>query len=57
MSKEYADNRKELLAGMMYWTNKNDIEIDTAVFFVKLAVEEMVKTNSTREARWQYMKV
>ena len=57
MSKEYADNRKELLAGMMYWTNKNDIEIDTAVFFVKLAVEEMVKTNSTREARWQCMKV
>ena len=44
MSKECADNRQELLAGMMYWANTNGIEIDTAVFFVKLAIEEMVKT-------------
>ena len=29
---------------MMYWAKKNGIEIDTAVFFVKLAIEEMVKT-------------
>ena len=44
MSKECADNRQELLAGMMYWAKKNGIEIDTAVFFVKLAIEDMVKT-------------
>ena len=42
ISKECADNRQELLAGMMYWANKNGIEIDTAVFFIKLAIEEMV---------------
>ena len=29
---------------MMYWVKKNGIEIDTAVFFAKLAIEEMVKT-------------
>ena len=29
---------------MMYWAKKNGIEIDTAVFFVKLAIEEMVET-------------
>ena len=44
MSKECADNRQELLAGMMYWSKKNGIGIDIAVFFVKLAIEEMVKT-------------
>ena len=44
MSKECADNRQELLAGMMYWANKNVIEIDTEVFFVKLEIEEMLKT-------------
>ena len=44
MSKECADNRQELLAGMMYWAKINGIKIDTAVFFVKLAIEEMVKT-------------
>ena len=29
---------------MMYWTKTNGIKIDTAVLFVKLAIEEMVKT-------------
>ena len=43
MSKECADNRQELLAGMMYWANKNVIKIDTAVLFVKLKIEDMVK--------------
>ena len=28
---------------MMYWAKKNVTEIDTAVFFVKLEIEEMVK--------------
>ena len=44
MPKEYADNRQELLEGMIYWENTNGIKIDTALFFVKLAIEEMVKT-------------
>ena len=44
MSKECDDNRQELLPGMMYWAKTNGIEIDTAAFFVKLAIEEMVKT-------------
>ena len=44
MSKECADNRQEILAGMIYWANTNGIEIDTAVLFVKLAIEETVKT-------------
>ena len=44
ISKECTDNRQELLAGMMYWAKKNRIKIDTAVFFVKMAIEEMVKT-------------
>ena len=43
MSKECADNRQELLAGMMYWAKTNGIEIDAAIFFVKMAIEEMVK--------------
>ena len=43
MSKECAENRQELLAGMMYWANKNGTEIDTVVFFVNLEIEEMVK--------------
>ena len=43
MSKECADNRQELLAGMMYWAKTNCIEIDEAVLFVKLAIEETVK--------------
>ena len=30
---------------MMYWAKKNGIEIDTAVLFVKLAIEYMLKTN------------
>ena len=46
MSKECADNRQELLAGMMYWAKTNGTEIDKAVLFVKLAIEEMVKTKS-----------
>ena len=29
---------------MMYWVKTNGIEIDTVVFFVKLEIEEMVKT-------------
>ena len=29
---------------MMYWANTNGIEIDTAVLFVKMEIEEMVKT-------------
>ena len=44
MSKECADNRQELLAGMMYWAKTNGIGIDTAVFFFKLEIEETVKT-------------
>ena len=44
MSKECADNRQELLAGMMYWAKTNGIKIDTAVFFVNIAIEEMVKS-------------
>ena len=44
MSKECADNRQELLAGMMYWAKTNGIKMYAAVLFVKLAIEEMVKT-------------
>ena len=44
MSKECADNRQELLAGIIYWDKTNGIEIDTAVLFVKPTIEEMVKT-------------
>ena len=44
ISKECADKRQELLAGMMYWAKKNGTEIDTAAFFVKLEIEEMAKT-------------
>ena len=44
ISKECADKRQEFLSGVMYWTKTNGIEIDTAVFFVKLAIEEMAKT-------------
>ena len=44
ISKWCADNRQELLAGMMYWAKTNGIEIDTAVFFVKLELEKMIKT-------------
>ena len=44
MPKECANNRQELMAGMMYWAKKNGIEIDTEVFFVKLEIKEMVKT-------------
>ena len=40
MSKECTDNSQELLAGMMYWAKTNGIEIDTAVFFVKLELEK-----------------
>ena len=29
---------------MIYWAKTNGIKIDTAVFFVKLVIEEMVKT-------------
>ena len=44
ISKECADNIQELLTGMIYWAKTNGIEIDTVVFFVKLTIEEMVKT-------------
>ena len=44
MSKECADNRQELLIGMMYWADTNGIKIDTAVLFVKLEIEDMLKT-------------
>ena len=45
MSKECDDNNQELLAGMMYWANTNGIKIDTAVLFVKLAIESMEKSH------------
>ena len=44
MSKECDNNRQELLSGVMYWAKTNIIEIDTYVFFVKLEIEEMLKT-------------
>ena len=44
MSKEFSDNLQKLLAGMMYWAKTNGVKIDTAVFFVKLEIEEMAKT-------------
>ena len=46
MSKEYAENRQELLTGMMYWAKTNGIGIYKAVFFVKLVIEKMVGTIS-----------
>ena len=33
------------MEGMMYWANKNSIEIDIVVFFVNTEIEEMVNTN------------
>ena len=42
--KECADNRQELLSGMMYCAKTNGIKIDTSVLFIKLEIEEMVKT-------------
>ena len=44
MSKECSDNLQELIVGMMYWAKTNVIEIYTAVIFVKLEIEEIVKT-------------
>ena len=44
MPKECADNRKELMAGMMYWAKKNGIEIDTAVPSVNMEIKEKAKT-------------
>ena len=44
MSKGCTYNRQELMTGMVYWTKKNGIEIDTAVFLVKQEMEEMAKT-------------
>ena len=32
------------MAGLMYWDKTNGTKIDTAVLFVKLEIEEMVKT-------------
>ena len=31
------------MAGMMHWAQTNRIEIDTALFFVNLEIEKMVK--------------
>ena len=44
MSKDWSDNRQEIMEGMKQWARDNGIEIDTSVFFVKLAIEEIVKT-------------
>ena len=44
MSKECANNCQYIITGMMYWANTNGIEIYTAVFFVNLAINDMVKT-------------
>ena len=44
ISKECADNGQELMSGMMYCSKINGIEIDTSVFFVNIAIEDMVKT-------------
>ena len=44
MSKECADNRQELLVGMMYWAKTNGTEIDTDLFFFDLEIEEIVET-------------
>ena len=44
MSKGCANNCQELLAEMMYWDKMNGIEIDTAVFFFNLEIEDMVNT-------------
>ena len=51
MSKECADNRLELLAGMVYWAKTNGIEIDKALFFAKTAIGEMVKTKFNPEGQ------
>ena len=32
------------MSGMMYWSKTNGIEIDTALLFVNMEIEEMVKT-------------
>ena len=44
ISKECADNRPELFAGMIYWAKTNGTKIDTSVFFVNMTIEDMVKT-------------
>ena len=44
MSKECADNHQEIIAGMTYWDKKNGIEIDTAVLFVNISIDDMIKT-------------
>ena len=42
--KKCAYNHQELLAGLMYWSEMNGIDIYTAGFFVKLEIKDMVKT-------------
>ena len=42
---------------MMYWAKTNGIEIDTAVFFVKMEIEETVKTKFKPGGPKQCMKV
>ena len=32
------------MTGMVYWANTKGVEIYTAVFFVKMEIEEMVNT-------------
>ena len=32
------------MTGMMYWAKTNGTEIEKVLFFVKMAIEEMVKT-------------
>ena len=44
MSKECNDNRQDLMEGITYWAKKTGIDIDTAVFLVKISMEEMIKT-------------
>ena len=44
MYKEFSDNRKYLMADMMYWAKINEIEIDKAVLFFNLEIEDMINT-------------
>ena len=46
ISNEYADNRQDIMVGIMYWEKKNGIEIDTEVLFVNISIKGMVKKKS-----------
>ena len=39
MPKEFANNRQELLAGIIYWSKTNGIKIGADVIFIKLAID------------------